>query len=86
MGAFLHKLLEEGRPPEQWSISDMKQILLFANAAAALATTRKGAINSMPGLEEIGELMGEIDNMTVRQNVASRSSVSKNEGDSTKGY
>ncbi len=38
---------------------DLKDILKFANAAAAIVTTRKGAIRSMPEREEVIALMEE---------------------------
>ena len=38
------------------SDEDLERILSFSNAAAAIVTTRKGAIRSMPDLEEITEL------------------------------
>ena len=37
--------------------SDLGEILTFANAAAAIVTTKKGAIRSMPELEEIEKLI-----------------------------
>lgn len=36
---------------------DLKKILLFANAAASIVTTRKGAICSMPEKQEIEEII-----------------------------
>lgn len=36
---------------------DLEQILMFANAAAAVITTKKGAIRSMPEVEEVYNLM-----------------------------
>ena len=36
---------------------DLEQMLLFANAAASIVTTRKGAIRSMPEKEEIDALV-----------------------------
>lgn len=37
--------------------TDLAEILTFANAAAAIVTTRKGAIRSMPEAEEVYELI-----------------------------
>lgn len=37
--------------------NDLKEMLTFANAAAALITTRKGAIRSMPSREEVETLI-----------------------------
>ncbi len=39
------------------SENDLEAILRFANAAAAIVTTRKGAIRSMPSKAEVEELM-----------------------------
>jgi fructokinase len=36
---------------------DLKEILTFANAAAAIVTTKKGAIRAMPNPEEVTALM-----------------------------
>ncbi|OBR65284.1 hypothetical protein A7K91_20085 [Paenibacillus oryzae] len=58
-GAFLHKLLEHGEPAEQWRVEEIQAALQFANAAAALVTTRKGAMSSMPDFQEIKRLMDE---------------------------
>ena len=35
------------------------EMMTFANAAAALITTRKGAIRSMPEKEEVLEVIGQ---------------------------
>lgn len=54
-GCALWYLLEQ-----DWNTLDsshLEQLLTFANAAAALVTTRKGAIRSMPELEEIQALI-----------------------------
>jgi len=53
-GCALWYLLEH-----DWTTLDenrLRELLSFANAAAALVTTRKGAIRSMPDLQEIQEL------------------------------
>lgn len=42
---------------ENLSESDLRELLIFANAAASIITTRKGALNSMPELEEIQALI-----------------------------
>lgn len=55
MGCCLNYLLENGlQPPTQDGLFHM---LRFANAAAALVTTKKGAIRSMPGRDEVLRLM-----------------------------
>ncbi len=50
-GSVLNYVLENGL--EGYSEENMKEMLTFANAAAYLVTTKKGAICSMPELEEI---------------------------------
>lgn len=56
-GSVLNGILEKGM--ENLTRKDLEEILAFANAAAALVTTKKGAIRSMPEREEIEELMGK---------------------------
>jgi fructan beta-fructosidase len=57
LGGFLYRLLEKGCKTEDLSEADLYGMARFANAAGALATTRKGAIPAMPSLAEIGELL-----------------------------
>ena len=53
------------RPPEREIPSApslirlLKEMLTFANAAASLITTRKGALRVMPGREEVEKLIAE---------------------------
>lgn len=54
-GCVLHYICEKGL--EDLSDEDLKQMLIFANAAASLVTTRKGALRVMPEEEEILELL-----------------------------
>lgn len=56
-GCVLHYICENGL--DNLSESGLKDVLTFANAAAALITTRKGALRVMPDLEEIHSLLGE---------------------------
>lgn len=56
-GCVLHYISENGL--DNLSESGLKDMLTFANAAAALITTRKGALRVMPNLEEIHSLLGE---------------------------
>lgn len=56
-GCCLHYILEYGL--EALDEARLMEMLRFANAAAGLVTTRKGAIRSMPDLAEIQQLMGE---------------------------
>lgn len=54
-GSVLNYVLEHGL--EELSEEDLKEMLTFANAAASLITTKKGAIRSMPEKEEIEKLI-----------------------------
>lgn len=51
----LNFLLEHGL--DHLSTQDLSQMLRFANAAAYLVTTRRGAIRSMPTLEQVQALL-----------------------------
>lgn len=57
LGACLSFVLDHGI--DRMSVTDLDRMLLFANAAASIVTTRRGAIASMPSLEEIEALMAE---------------------------
>lgn len=59
MACMLHGLLSHDL--ESLSTNDIKEMLEFANAAAALITTKKGALRVMPTLEEINELQNNRD-------------------------
>lgn len=54
-GSSLHFVLEKGL--ESLSEEDLKEMLIFANAAASIITTRKGALKVMPSREEVEALM-----------------------------
>ncbi len=54
-GSSLSGILDRGF--ETLTEEDLKEVLCFANAGAALVTTRKGAIRSMPSEEEVKKLM-----------------------------
>lgn len=56
-GAFLYKLLESGKTPENLLVVEMEGFLMFANAAGALTTTKRGAIYAMPEMNEIMSLI-----------------------------
>ena len=45
------------QPIDTLGEQELGELLEFANAAASLVTTKKGAIRSMPSLEEIEQLM-----------------------------
>ena len=53
-GCILHFVLEKGL--KDLEISDLKEMLTFANAAASIITTRRGALRVMPEAEEVRTL------------------------------
>ncbi len=55
-GSSLHFVLERGL--DAMSVEDLKEMLTFANAAASIITTRKGALKVMPSREEVEALIG----------------------------
>lgn len=55
-GCVLHYILEHGM--EQLEKDHLKEMLVFANCAASLITTKKGALRVMPSLEEIEAEIG----------------------------
>lgn len=54
-GGVLHYILEHGWHP--YSETELNEMLAFANAGAALITTRKGALRVMPERSEIEKLL-----------------------------
>ena len=54
-GCVLHFVLEKGL--EGLSEEDLKEMLLFANAAASIITTRRGALRVMPEPDEVKALI-----------------------------
>lgn len=52
----LHYILEHGW--REYSEAELKEMLTFANAAAAIVTTRKGALRVMPSQKEIENVLG----------------------------
>lgn len=54
-GSAINGVLDKGI--DNLTESDLKEILTLANAAAAIVTTKKGAIRSMPELGEIKKLI-----------------------------
>ena len=54
-GSVLSVILEKGLL--DLTKNDLEETLIFANAAAALVTTRKGAIKSMPDRKEVMEMI-----------------------------
>ena len=57
MGSCLHFVLKNGMDDLQEE--DLKQMLTFANGAASIITTRKGALRVMPTEKEVKELLGK---------------------------
>lgn len=56
-GCVLHYICNHGL--ENLTMEMLKEMLTFANAAASLITTRKGALRVMPNIKEIKALLGE---------------------------
>ena len=54
-GSVLHQILEKGFRP--YTKEELDEMLRFANAAAALVTTRRGALRVMPSKDEIAEVL-----------------------------
>ena len=54
--SVMHFVLEKGL--DNLNADDLKEMLTFANAAASIITTRKGALKVMPSKEEIDALIG----------------------------
>lgn len=54
-GSVLHYILENGL--KDYDEQELTDMLTFANAAASIVTTRKGALRVMPSMEEIQDLM-----------------------------
>lgn len=54
-GCILHFILEKGL--DGLTESDLKEMLTFANGAASIITTRRGALRVMPEPEEVEALM-----------------------------
>ena len=57
MGSCLHFVLEKGL--EDLQEEDLREMLTFANGAASIITTRKGALKVMPALSEVQALVKE---------------------------
>ena len=57
-GSVINGVIEKGM--EALKEEDLKEILTFANAGAALVTTRKGAIKSMPEREDVWKLAKKV--------------------------
>ncbi len=55
MGSVLHYILKNGW--KTYNEGELCEMLRFANAAAALVTTKSGALRVMPVMEEVAELL-----------------------------
>ncbi len=55
MGCVLHKVLDVGL--DDMKVRDLEEMLEFANGAASIVTTRRGALRVMPGKEEIERMV-----------------------------
>lgn len=53
VGSTLHMLERLGKDIEEIEKSDLDEILKFSNEVAALVTTKKGAMNSLPSKSEV---------------------------------
>lgn len=56
-GCILNYVLEKGL--NDLSEDDLKEMLTFANGAASIITTRKGALRVMPDREEVEKLIAD---------------------------
>ena len=56
-GCMLHYIIQHGL--EDLTEENLRELLTFANAAASIITTRKGALAVMPSKEEVEELLRE---------------------------
>ncbi len=52
MGAFLYSLISGGKRLSELCEENLKGYISFANAAASICVSRRGAINAMPSIEE----------------------------------
>ena len=59
MRGVLDFVLEHGL--DDLSVGDLRSMLVFANAAASVVTTRRGALRVMPTREEVEELCGSVE-------------------------
>ncbi len=56
MGAFLYSILHNGKQLSELCEEDLKRYASFANAAASICVSRRGAMNAMPSVREIQEI------------------------------
>jgi len=58
-GAFLASLYGTKKTLESFTANELKAFLRSANACGAIATTKKGAIGSLPTLKQLNEFLGK---------------------------
>lgn len=66
LAGVLYQIIEKKRVITELSLKDVEQMVSFANAVGAFATTKKGAIPAMPTLEEIHSLYLLEDKLCLR--------------------
>lgn len=57
IGAFIYYILQENFDLEDLTTAGLEEAIRFANAAGALTASRRGAISSLPVLEEVEQLV-----------------------------
>lgn len=68
-GSFLHKLLSFNLDIDDISVENVKNSVEFGNASGALTATKKGAINSLPNIEEIESCIKSIPKFETKYNI-----------------
>ena len=58
-GALIFALIRSGKKPDELTADDAVRFAKFANAAAALCVSKRGAIPAMPALAEVDKFMKE---------------------------
>ena len=56
-GAFLCRISESGKKPDELTGEELAEYARFGNAAASLCVEKKGAIPAMPDLLQVEERM-----------------------------
>lgn len=59
MGAFLGKVAEHDKPLDELTKEELYEMLRFSNAVAAISTTQKGAISSLPTKNQVLAFLNE---------------------------
>ncbi|WP_046174877.1 PfkB family carbohydrate kinase [Domibacillus indicus] len=60
LGSFLHQIIMKDVSWGSLETEDLEEMITFANAAAALGTTKKGAIPAIPYLRDVSEFIKEV--------------------------